>query len=1011
MEKAIKAIGKRKLLKKVLVTCGIITGVFVIMAFTLPFIFKGKVKELIKAEINKQIIAKADFGDVSLSFFKSFPRLNATVENLDVKGVGDFKDKELLSIKELSVDVNLISALFSSKPLEIVNFSVIEPSLNIIVNPDGKTNYNIFKDTQPEDESSDSKDINLNKYSMINGNLKYTDHQSLYRIIVSKLNHNGKGNFKARNFILTTKTDIEKLTYESSGIPMAKDLHINMDADIKVDLDQMLFEISENRLKINELQLVSVGKLKMNDSDIDIDMNIKAPGNNFKELFSLVPNAYIKDFKDVKAEGKFSFEGFVKGKYGLKTEEYPDFDFNIKADNGYVKYPSLSLPVEDINADIRIFKTGNTIGETNINIAPLSFSLAGESFLMKMLVSDLTTDPTTSGEIKGTLNLDALSRAFPMQDVQQLKGKIVTDIVFNVSKSLSKKSLKGNAEIENLNLAYTDMPALQISALKAYFNNDKILCTGISAKAGKSDFTGTLKIIDPLFYSIRGKSVTFDVDCKSSFVDADEWTSQESKSSDKTGSDDDAGMIDMIVNKFILKYKVQIMKLKFEDYDLKNITAVGNYQKNVLSLNNTSIVLSDSRMNISGRLNNIITWALEDKVLAGNLNIDSPHFDMDKFMAPGTDGKSATTEEEAFVLPDKMNLAINADIEKINYTGKEINSLKGNMELKDQSIRFNDLAADGMGGEMKLSGLFSAKDKAKPEYDFKLSLANMRYEEVYRQFVTFQALAPVVKFLNGFFNADFNLKGKLNEDMSPQLETINAAGLVQTINGYIRSFAGTNEIAEKLNIQSIKNIKLENIKGRFEILNGILKVNPFDVKFDDMNFNISGTNKLDKTIDYIVHAKIPKSKIDKIPAGQNINKGLNFLTSQAKAKGLDINLGETINLDILLSGPVFKPKLKFEYRGNEGEALKTAVQNKVDNVAAETKTKVNQELEKRKTEAENKAKEVIDSTKKKVESKANETLEDLKKKAQKELENKLDSTTKKKANDVLNQYNPFKKKK
>ena len=111
MEKAIKAIGKRKLLKKVLVTCGIITGVFVIMAFTLPFIFKGKVNELIKAEINKQIIAKADFEDVSLSFFKSFPRLNATVENLDVKGVGDFKDKELLSIKELSVDVNLISAL------------------------------------------------------------------------------------------------------------------------------------------------------------------------------------------------------------------------------------------------------------------------------------------------------------------------------------------------------------------------------------------------------------------------------------------------------------------------------------------------------------------------------------------------------------------------------------------------------------------------------------------------------------------------------------------------------------------------------------------------------------------------------------------------------------------------------------------------------------------------------------------------------------------------------------
>ena len=243
------------------------------------------------------------------------------------------------------------------------------------------------------------------------------------------------------------------------------------------------------------------------------------------------------------------------------------------------------------------------------------------------------------------------------------------------------------------------------------------------------------------------------------------------------------------------------------------------------------------------------------------------------------------------------------------------------------------------------------------------------------------------------------------------LNPINAAGLIQTINGKIKSFAATNEIAEKLNIQTIKEVKLDDVKGSFEIVNGILKVKPFDVKFDDMNFNISGINKLDKTIDYVVHAKIPRAKLDKIPAGQSVNKGIGFLTGLAKEKGLNIDLGETMNVDILISGPVLKPKLKFEYKGNEGKVVKNAVENKVNTVVDETKSKVNEEFEKRKKEAENKAKEVIDSTKKKVENKAKETIDDLKKKAQKELENKLDSTTKKKANDVLNQYNPFKKKK
>ena len=128
--------------------------------------------------------------------------------------------------------------------------------------------------------------------------------------------------------------------------------------------------------------LVSEGVIKVNEKDIQLDIKVKAPGNNFKELFSIVPNAYISDFKDVKTEGVFSFSGLIKGKYGLETDEIPDFDFNIKANKGYVKYPKLDLPIENINADIRIYKTGDMISNTNVNIMPLTFSVGGESFLM-----------------------------------------------------------------------------------------------------------------------------------------------------------------------------------------------------------------------------------------------------------------------------------------------------------------------------------------------------------------------------------------------------------------------------------------------------------------------------------------------------------------------------------------------------------------------------------------------------------------------------------------------------
>ena len=98
------------------------------------------------------------------------------------------------------------------------------------------------------------------------------------------------------------------------------------------------------------------------------------------------------------------------------------------------------------------------------------------------------------------------------------------------------------------------------------------------------------------------------------------------------------------------------------------------------------MVFSGSNLNISGILSNILSWSFNDETLSGKINIESPHFDLDKFMTPSQGKHAADSSEEPFELPDKMNIAINANIGKVNYTGKELNNLNGNMHLKDQRI-------------------------------------------------------------------------------------------------------------------------------------------------------------------------------------------------------------------------------------------------------------------------------------------------------------------------------------
>lgn len=979
--------------------------IFVLAAFIVPYFFKDKIIGLVKTEINKNLKAKTDFKDVSLSLFRSFPDINVGIDDVTILGIDHFSKDTLAHIDKLSLDIDVWSFLSSSKSAQINFFSLVKPIINLIILEDGSTNFDILKSNDQADNPK-SKDISLEKYSIESGTVNFIDKQNLSEIHLTSLNHTGKGNFKSQVFDLVTKTTIDNVTYLSSGIPYVKDMKLDCDLDIGADLNNMVFKIGKNSLKLNDLIVNTVGEVAMKEDNIELNLNFKAPGNNFKELFSLVPNAYIENYKDVKIDGTFGFSGFIKGSLNSQKDIFPSFDFKINANNGYVKYPNLEIPIDKINANIRLYNELANIDDTKINIDPLTFTLADEPFILKVLVGNVTGDISTSGIVKGILDLKKLSKAFPMHDIKNIEGKIVSDVTFAFNKSMTQKNIKGNAAIEQLTMNYSDLPILKINTVNINFNNELADCKNLSGSIGKSDFAGNVKIISPLNYLTDKNKVTINIDGQSKFFNADEFISNSSPKQETPAN----SSIDAMLNKFIFNFKYSIGKLQFEDYDLANINVSGSLQNNKLNFNNSSFVFFGSRIGLQGYLENLVNWATLNQEMSGKMSIVSPAFDMDRYMSSST-SKTKISKPEPFEMPDNMNFTIDANLTKVTYSGKTLNNVKGSINVMDQKAQFDDVTASGMGGNLKLSGVFAAQKSHEPNYDVKFSIVKMRYEDVFTQVVTANSLAPIGQYLNGIFNADFTLKGTMDGDLNPKLESVNGTGLIQTINAYMKSFMATHELANKLNIKSLENVKLQNTKSYFEIKNGALTINPFDVKIEDMSFNIGGTNSLDKNIDYIIHAKIPRAKFDKIPGGQNLNNGINYISGLAKSKGLDINAGEFINLDFLIKGPITKPNVKVEYKGNEGNAIKSAVESKVNSVVQDAKTKANDELNKAKMEAENKAKVAADSLKRLAEKKAKETSDEIKKKAEQELKNRLDSATQKKAKDVLDKYNPFKKKK
>ena len=87
-----------------------IVVIFMVLLVT-PFLFKDKIIEIAKRELNNMLTAKVDFGDLKLSFIRNFPNAYVALEDLSVVGTGEFEGDTLVAFKKFSVTVDIKSVI------------------------------------------------------------------------------------------------------------------------------------------------------------------------------------------------------------------------------------------------------------------------------------------------------------------------------------------------------------------------------------------------------------------------------------------------------------------------------------------------------------------------------------------------------------------------------------------------------------------------------------------------------------------------------------------------------------------------------------------------------------------------------------------------------------------------------------------------------------------------------------------------------------------------------------
>jgi uncharacterized protein involved in outer membrane biogenesis len=361
-------------MKKALIGIGIFFGILLAAAIIIPIVLKEPIKKKVLEEANKNLNAKINFSDVSLSLFRSFPDLFVGVENLSVIGVQEFEGDTLVYLQTLGLDVNIMSAISGAPVINHINLA--DGLVSATVLKGGKASYDIVPPSEDGAEAPAAEptafQLKLKKFSIENVEVRYDDREGGTELTAAALNLELSGDFTADNTSVETEVTMDKLTVVSGGIPYLSRVELELKAEVDADMKNMQFVLKDNSLRINGLNLVWQGKVGMpNDDDITMDLTFGAPKTDFKEILSLIPAVYMTDFSAVKTSGKLALNGMAKGTYNETT--LPGFNLNLKVDDASFQYPDLPKKVEQIAIDLNVMNPGGDPDRTVVNLKKFHF--------------------------------------------------------------------------------------------------------------------------------------------------------------------------------------------------------------------------------------------------------------------------------------------------------------------------------------------------------------------------------------------------------------------------------------------------------------------------------------------------------------------------------------------------------------------------------------------------------------------------------------------------------------
>jgi AsmA protein len=904
------------------ISLSVILLVFIFLFFT-PFLFKDKFTRLVKESINKNLKTELNFSSLDVSFFHHFPNLTITLSDFILRSSPPFEKDTLVSARDISFGVNLAS-LFKG-PLKINRVYLNHGKVALKYNVAGLSNFDIYNSSpdsakKAEKTSGGGLDIRIEDIFFIQTDFLYSDPSVPMKIAAHGINYNGQSDLSKDILHLASKVRIDSLDFLYDNVPYLKSKPVKADLMTSIDLNTLHMKFEKNDLHIKDIPFEFRGEFNFRKDGYTFFLSMFSMiGEEYlsaslwlvssKHLFialkanlNLTLQNWVKGFgiKDTDLRGKFSLKVDAQGDYytgqnpGSSKPDtillsIPDFTVTSTLRDGYFRYKPLPSSIEGISFDLTSSTTKHDYRSIRFAVENLKAAFLKnriEGYFRMKGGEDLPVEARLSTNV----NLAEIQQVIPL-DSLELGGNLDLKLDISGKYSPAKKmfpvsSVDLSLKEGVLKTRYYPEPIRNINVHAVIINKTGMLSgTTVDLDPASINFEGSL-------FEIRGKlsdpdNLSYNIASKGSLDLAKIYHVFSRQGMDLEGfistdlhlqgrqSDALAGRYERLNNSGKLTLKNIGLRSEFlpEQFVIK--TGIFRFDNDKIWFEKFDSRLGTSDIMMDGHLSNVVNYFLSEKqVLKGKFTFRSNQLVVDEFIAPASETSGETRKPEqsvsstssgVVVIPDNIEIGLNADVKKIIFGTLEIRDFNSVVEVQKGLLLLKSMNFGLAGCKVSMDASYGSINTDKAFFDFHVKAEDFDILRAYNEVPLFRSLSTSAGKCEGIVSLEYALKGSLDQGMRPIFPSLEGGGVLSLKKVKVIGLKLFTAMSKNLSKEKISNPDLSKVEIKSSIKNNVITLERTKMKIAGFRFRVEGESNFNGSLNLKTRLGLPPLGIVGIP--------------------------------------------------------------------------------------------------------------------------------------------------